>query len=111
MRHVCILSQICPHTGPEIDPDHRDADPTASCVKEVSAFIQTYLKGISTTPSISEMCMYTVRKRGLRHVTVCWNNDSMLSLDLQMTPDENPVLDRHPSYSNIIIGAAFSGNV
>ena len=65
MHHVCILFQICPHTGPEIDPDHRDADSTASGVKEVSAFIQTFFKGISTTPSISEMCMYTVSKREL----------------------------------------------
>ena len=30
-------------------------------------------------------------------------------LYLQVSPDENPVLDRHPQFSNIIIGAGFSG--
>ncbi len=28
---------------------------------------------------------------------------------LQMSPDENPVLDHHPNHHNIIIGAGFSG--
>ena len=27
----------------------------------------------------------------------------------QESPDENPVLDRHPVYSNIVFGAGFSG--
>lgn len=27
----------------------------------------------------------------------------------QNTPDEDFILDRHPKYSNIIIGAGFSG--
>ena len=29
---------------------------------------------------------------------------------MQVSPDENPVLDRHPQYMNIVIGAGFSGN-
>ena len=28
---------------------------------------------------------------------------------LQMTPDEDFILDHHPKYQNIIIGAGFSG--
>ena len=27
-----------------------------------------------------------------------------------MTPDDDFILDRHPQYSNIIIGAGFSGD-
>lgn len=30
-------------------------------------------------------------------------------LFLQLTPDRHFVLDRHPAYSNIVIGAGFSG--
>ena len=30
-------------------------------------------------------------------------------LSYQMTPDEDFILDKHPSYDNIIIGAGFSG--
>ena len=28
---------------------------------------------------------------------------------MQVTPDYNPVLDRHPVHSNIVFGAGFSG--
>lgn len=31
-------------------------------------------------------------------------------LSLQMTPDSHFVLDRHPAYRNIVIGAGFSGS-
>ena len=56
------VHQICLHTGPEVNPNHRDADTLASTAEDVSSFIHEYFKGVSTTPSISELCMYTVSK-------------------------------------------------
>lgn len=56
------LSQICLHTGPEVDPDHRDADPAPKTAEIVANTIKAHFKGISTTPAIYEPCMYTVSK-------------------------------------------------
>ena len=43
-------------------PDNRDADPFAatSTIKKTAAFIGQFFRGVSTTPSIIEPCMYTV---------------------------------------------------
>ena len=52
--------QICHHHGNPVDPDHRDAEPTAQSIPKVLEFIEKHFKGISTTPSIVESCLYTV---------------------------------------------------
>ena len=52
--------QICHHHGNTVDPDHRDVDPTTQSIPTVSQFIGKYFKGINTTPSIVESCLYTV---------------------------------------------------
>ena len=35
----------------------------------------------------------------------------MLSVFLQMTPDEDFILDFHPQHRNVVIGAGFSGRL
>ena len=47
--------------------------------------------------------MYVAQKGGIR-------SDSIHHLLSQESPDHNPVLDSHPVYKNIVIGAGFSGN-
>ena len=56
---LCTL-QICQHTGPVIDPDHRDAEPAPASTAAVAKLIKTTFNFVSTTPSIYESCMYTV---------------------------------------------------
>ena len=80
------LFKICTHGGTPVDPDHRDKEPDNSKLKFTTEFIRSMIRGVSTKPSILETCMYTV------------------------TPDTSPFLDRHPQYSNIVIGAGFSGH-
>ena len=43
-----------------MDPDNRDALPGPSTTEHVLPFITKYFKGVATTPSIYEACMYTV---------------------------------------------------
>ena len=54
------MFQICHHHGNTVDPDHRDAEPTAQSIPTVSQFIGKYFNGINTSPSIVESCLYTV---------------------------------------------------
>ena len=57
--HISILTQICQYYGAyEVDPDERDAEPQPKTVEFVSKFIGKHLKGVATTPSIFEICMY-----------------------------------------------------
>ncbi|XP_065897170.1 peroxisomal sarcosine oxidase-like [Dysidea avara] len=73
--------------GIEVDPDARDADTTnQKGVEETKKFITQYLLGISTAPSIVEPCILT------------------------KTPDNDFIIDKHPKYSNIMIGVGFSGH-
>ncbi len=62
MKHLCQYFgvQVCSHTGPEVDPDHRDADVAFTNAKVTSEFISRFFKGVAKTPSIVEPCMYTV---------------------------------------------------
>ena len=56
----CLHVQAALHTGPEVHPDHRDANPTPNTTEIVGKFIHDHFKGVSTTPSIYEACLYTV---------------------------------------------------
>jgi glycine/D-amino acid oxidase-like deaminating enzyme len=81
------LLKVCAHGGEVIQgPDGRDSIGGPATVPAVGRFISSTLRGVATQPSITEYCMYT------------------------MSPDKDPVIDRHPLYSNIIIAAGFSGH-
>ncbi|XP_068010644.1 peroxisomal sarcosine oxidase [Melanerpes formicivorus] len=83
------LVKVCYHYGSPTDPEKRDwATPGAPrpSIALLSRFISSYLPGLETQPAVVETCLYT------------------------NTPDEDFILDRHPQYSNIIIGAGFSGH-
>ncbi|KAF5901993.1 peroxisomal sarcosine oxidase, partial [Clarias magur] len=78
------LMKVCYHMGSETEPDERDRQTDRRDVDAVSSYISRCLPGLVPEPAVVESCMYTV------------------------TPDNNFVLDRHPTYSNIVIGAGFS---
>jgi sarcosine oxidase / L-pipecolate oxidase len=82
------LVKVAYHGGHDLaDPDFRDASPVDDRFqRQVSQFVGSHLPGLEAKPSIAETCLYTV------------------------TPDDNFILDRHPTYKNIIIGAGFSGH-
>ncbi|XP_074869775.1 peroxisomal sarcosine oxidase isoform X1 [Carettochelys insculpta] len=81
------LVKVCYNYGSPADPEERDRLPTASAdIQILRDFVSKYLPGLVPEPAVVEQCMYT------------------------NTPDEDFVLDRHPKFSNIIIGAGFSGH-
>ncbi|NXP06644.1 SOX oxidase, partial [Thinocorus orbignyianus] len=83
------LVKVCYHHGSPIDPEERDRVPPGTPrpnIALLSNFISTYLPGLDPQPAVVETCLYT------------------------NTPDEDFILDRHPKFSNIIIGAGFSGH-
>ncbi|XP_077167875.1 peroxisomal sarcosine oxidase [Paroedura picta] len=83
------LVKICCHTGSPVEPDRPDQLDPASAVPDLQilrGFLRNYLPGLDPEPALEERCLYT------------------------NTPDEAFILDRHPRFSNIIIGAGFSGH-
>ncbi|OPJ78610.1 peroxisomal sarcosine oxidase [Patagioenas fasciata] len=83
------LVKVCYHHGSPVDPEERDripADAPRPYVGLLSSFISRYLPRLEPQPAVVETCLYT------------------------NTPDEDYILDRHPKFSNIIIGAGFSGH-
>jgi len=81
------MVKICSHEGVNINhPDERDSVDASLYVQKPQNFITEHFKHIDAKPAIVETCLYTV------------------------TPDENFVLDKHPKYANIAIGAGFSGH-
>ncbi|XP_075576179.1 peroxisomal sarcosine oxidase [Pelecanus crispus] len=83
------LVKVCYHHGSPADPEERDRALPGAPRPEVallSSFISSYLPGLEPWPAVVETCLYT------------------------NTPDEDFILDRHPKFSNIIIGAGFSGH-
>ncbi|CAH1801615.1 unnamed protein product [Owenia fusiformis] len=78
--------QVCLHSGTDIDdPEDRDLIQNGDDVAKTCDFVDKVFPGLENKPSIIERCMYTV------------------------TPDNSFVLDVHPRWNNIIIGAGFSG--
>lgn len=128
---------MCYHHGSPVDPEERDRVPPDAprpYVGLLSSFISRYLPGLEPQPAVVETCLYTVRTpqewdpgvRGpKRFPTPRWTLPSRSPTTLspgehpwphtltlwlpQNTPDEDFILDRHPKFSNIIIGAGFSG--
>ncbi|XP_040472553.1 peroxisomal sarcosine oxidase [Falco naumanni] len=83
------LVKVCYHHGSPADPEERDRAPPGAphpYVTLLSNFISSYLPRLEPQPAVVETCLYT------------------------NTPDEDFILDRHPKFSNIIIGAGFSGH-
>ncbi|XP_018556429.1 peroxisomal sarcosine oxidase [Lates calcarifer] len=80
------LVKICYHMGSKTDPDQRDKQTDRSDIDILQRYISRCLPGLLPEPAVVESCMYT------------------------LTPDRHFVLDHHPSYSNIVIGAGFSGH-
>ncbi|XP_048822648.1 peroxisomal sarcosine oxidase [Lagopus muta] len=83
------LVKVCYHHGSPTDPEERDRTPPGSPhphIALLSNFISSYLPGLEPQPAVLESCLYT------------------------NTPDGDFILDQHPKYSNIIIGAGFSGH-
>ncbi|XP_075931584.1 peroxisomal sarcosine oxidase [Anarhichas minor] len=80
------LMKICYHIGGETDPDERDKQTDRSDIDILQRIIARCFPGLVPEPAVVESCMYT------------------------MTPDQHFVLDRHPSHSNIVFAAGFSGH-
>ncbi|XP_007520515.1 peroxisomal sarcosine oxidase isoform X1 [Erinaceus europaeus] len=83
------LMKISYHHGNNADPEERDCPAAFSDIQDVqilSRFVRDHLPDLEPEPAIMEHCMYT------------------------NSPDGNFILDRHPKYNNIIIGAGFSGH-
>lgn len=80
------LVKICLHTGPNIDPDNRDGVDNAWVLDAMKLVIASHFPSLEREPSIVESCIYT------------------------NTPDFDFVLDVHPKWKNIVIGAGFSGH-
>jgi len=79
-------AKICLHTGPEVDPDYRDFNQEQWDQDILTSFVKRHFPCCETTPAVQERCLYTV------------------------TPDEEFIVDVHPRYDNIVIGAGFSGH-
>ncbi|XP_049912266.1 peroxisomal sarcosine oxidase isoform X1 [Epinephelus moara] len=80
------LVKICYHMGSETDPDQRDKQTDRSDIDILQRYIARCLPGLVPEPAVVESCLYT------------------------LTPDRHFVLDCHPTYSNIVFGAGFSGH-
>ncbi|XP_069135761.1 peroxisomal sarcosine oxidase-like isoform X3 [Argopecten irradians] len=80
------LVKVCLHYGPTVDPDSRDDVDDLWVEKALQRYVREHVPGLEPWPVIKESCIYT------------------------NTPDEDYILDRHPSCSNIVIGAGFSGH-
>ncbi|XP_077021479.1 peroxisomal sarcosine oxidase isoform X2 [Tamandua tetradactyla] len=83
------LMKVCYHHGNAAEPEEGDCPPAFSDSQDVQIlrrFVRDHLPGLEPAPAVLEHCMYT------------------------NTPDEHFVLDRHPKYDNIVIGAGFSGH-
>uniref|UniRef100_A0A3Q2STH9 Pipecolic acid oxidase n=1 Tax=Fundulus heteroclitus TaxID=8078 RepID=A0A3Q2STH9_FUNHE len=80
------LVKICYHMGSKTDPDYRDLQTDKSDIDILKRYVARSMPGLIPEPAVVESCMYT------------------------LTPDRHFVLDYHPNYSNIIIGAGFSGH-
>ncbi|XP_073902599.1 peroxisomal sarcosine oxidase isoform X2 [Castor canadensis] len=83
------LVKVCYHHGNNVDPEERDCPTVSSDIQDIQilcCFIRDHFPDLRPEPDITECCMYT------------------------NTPDKHFILDRHPKYDNIVIGAGFSGH-
>lgn len=78
--------KVALHGGPDIDPDAEDRTPEQRAIEMSRQFAAKYLPGVNGAHLGSRACLYT------------------------MTPDEHFVIDQHPQYPHVIIGACCSGH-
>ncbi|XP_058018992.1 peroxisomal sarcosine oxidase isoform X2 [Ahaetulla prasina] len=82
--------QVCYHHGSPTDPDKPNqkggVSPPVPDLQRLQDFVSKYLPGLDPEPAVQEWCLYT------------------------NTPDRDFILDRHPRFENIVIGAGFSGH-
>ena len=80
--------KVAQHSGGELvaDPLLVDRQLHDADVRPVSEFLQACLPSVRSQPAKHSVCMYTV------------------------TPDRHFVVDRHPEFSNVVIGCGFSGH-
>ncbi len=80
--------KIAFHGGPAADhPSSFSREPDASNVEDLRPFMRAFIPGIAEAPvRESRVCLYTV------------------------TPDEHFIVDAHPEYKHVVIGAGFSGH-
>lgn len=80
--------KVAEHTGGETVADPLIVDRTqhAADLARVSEFLKEFMPAIEPTPVRHSVCMYT------------------------KTPDSHFCIDRHPEWSNVVIGAGFSGH-
>jgi len=77
------MMKICGHWGEPMKEKFSAVG--EECYSKIKSFIEKNITNVSTTPSVVEECIYTV------------------------TPDNNFIIDAHPLYKNVVIGAGFCG--
>ncbi|KAL8600682.1 hypothetical protein ACOMHN_006748 [Nucella lapillus] len=105
--------KVCLHHGPDIHPDRRDATDNTWVVSLISDYVKQHFPGLESTPAVVETCIYTKRsdsffgretfQRVCVYMCVCvciYTN----------TPDRHFILDTHPRWKNVVVGAGFSGH-
>lgn len=78
--------KMCLGWGSDVDPDDRDFVNEKWVISRIKKYVYDHFPNLHSEPSIVEPCIYT------------------------MVPDEDFVLDKHPKWPNVIIGAGFSGH-
>ncbi|XP_071448778.1 peroxisomal sarcosine oxidase-like [Hetaerina americana] len=78
------MVKLVSHHQEDADPNKRDVSSTIND-KNIKEYVKERFPTLEPYPSIVETCMYT------------------------NTPDEACILDKHPTYQNIIFGCGFSG--
>ena len=76
------------HAGPAVaHPDEIDYRPAAENAEKLRPFLRAHIPGVAESPVQSQrICLYT------------------------QTPDEHFIVDQHPEYAHVVIGAGFSGH-
>ena len=82
------LLKVAEHSGglPVEDPATVDRNIHPGDTKPVTDFVSTCMPGVEPVVQSHSVCMYT------------------------LTPDLHFIVDRHPQYSNVVLGAGFSGH-
>ena len=80
--------KVAQHSGGELvaDPLLVDRQLHDADIQPIANFLRTCLPGVRSQPARHSTCLYTV------------------------TPDRHFVVDRHPEFSNVVIGCGFSGH-
>jgi len=80
--------KVAEHTGgaPVSDPLNVDRGVSESDTEPVRRFLEEALPQVRSSPARRSVCMYT------------------------NTPDRHFIVDRHPQWSNVVVGAGFSGH-